>query len=104
MDVELKEVGERIRSLLPLGMSQKRLAEKAGMTPDALSRALNGQRGFSSGELALIADHLGADVYWLITGRDDPRRVEIAARHTWTRDSASATTLDATPTRPFSAR
>ncbi|SHT65365.1 Domain of uncharacterised function (DUF955) [Mycobacteroides abscessus subsp. abscessus] len=83
MDAELEAVGGRIRSRLPLGMSQKRLAEKAGMTPDALSRALNGQRGFSSTELARIADELGADVYWLITGRDDPRKVEIAARHKW---------------------
>ncbi|OJZ63500.1 helix-turn-helix domain-containing protein [Mycolicibacterium diernhoferi] len=83
MDAELKAVGDRIRSRLPLGMSQKRLAEKAGMTPDALSRALNGQRGFSSTELARLADELGADVYWMITGRDDPRKVEIAARHKW---------------------
>lgn len=83
MDAELKAVGDRIRSMLPLGMSQKRLAEKAGMTPDSLSRALNGQRGFSSTELARIADELGADVYWMITGRDDPRKVEIAARHKW---------------------
>ncbi|MGA5541293.1 helix-turn-helix domain-containing protein [Mycobacterium sp. NPDC051198] len=83
MDAELEAVGDRIRSLIPLGMSQRKLAEKSGMTPDALSRALNGQRGFSSSELARIADQLGADVYWLITGKDDPRRVEIAARHQW---------------------
>lgn len=76
-------VGERIRSLMPLGMSQRKLAEKAGMTPDALSRALNGQRGFSSTELARIARQLGADLYWLITGTPDPQKVEIAARHQW---------------------
>lgn len=83
MDAELKAVGDRIRSLLPSGMSQRSLAEKSGMTPDALSRALNGQRGFSSSELARIADRLGADLYWLITGRPDPQKVDIAARHQW---------------------
>ncbi|MBI5340553.1 MAG: ImmA/IrrE family metallo-endopeptidase [Mycolicibacterium rufum] len=83
MDAELHAVGERIRSLMPLGMSQRSLADKSGMTPDALSRALNGQRGFSSTELARIADQLGADVYWLITGKPDPWKVDIAARHQW---------------------
>jgi transcriptional regulator with XRE-family HTH domain len=60
--------------MMPLGMSQRALTEKAGMTTDALSRALNGQRGFSSRELARIADQLGADLYWLITGTPDPQR------------------------------
>lgn len=53
------------------------------MKPDALSRALNGQRGFSSRELARIADEIGADLYWLVTGERDPRRVSVAARHVW---------------------
>lgn len=53
------------------------------MTTDALSRALNGQRGFSSKELARIADEFGADLYWLVTGTPDPQRVDIAARHQW---------------------
>ena len=83
MDAELTAVGERIRSLMPLGMNQRKLAEKAQMTPDALSRALNGQRGFSSTELARIARQLGADLYWLITGSPDPQKVDIAARHQW---------------------
>jgi Zn-dependent peptidase ImmA (M78 family)/transcriptional regulator with XRE-family HTH domain len=83
MDAELMAAGERIRSLMPQGMSQRQLADKAGMTPDALSRALNGQRGFSSTELARIARQLGADLYWLITGTPDPQAVDIAARHQW---------------------
>ncbi|BAD59854.1 helix-turn-helix domain-containing protein [Nocardia farcinica] len=83
MDEALLAVGERIRSRLPGGTSQRKLAELVGMKPDALSRALNGQRGFSTIELARIADVIEADLYWLITGRRDPRRVEIAARHTW---------------------
>lgn len=53
------------------------------MKTDALSRALNGQRGFSSVELARIADALEADLYWLVTGEQDPHRVKIAARHSW---------------------
>lgn len=83
MDEDLRAVGERVRSRMALGMSQRRLAERARMMPDALSRALNGQRGFSSSELARVADVLGADLYWLVTGREDPHRVVVAARHHW---------------------
>lgn len=53
------------------------------MTPDAMSRATRGQRGFSSIELAEIADVLGLDVYWLITGQQDPIQVRVAARHAY---------------------
>ncbi|MBO0855117.1 MAG: ImmA/IrrE family metallo-endopeptidase [Nocardia sp.] len=83
MDERLTAVGDRIRSLMPSGMSQRVLAGRAGMKPDALSRALNGQRGFSSSELAMIAEELDADLYWLATGNEDPHRVQIAARHSW---------------------
>ncbi|MEV0291107.1 XRE family transcriptional regulator [Kribbella sp. NPDC050820] len=83
MDQQLLAVGERIRSQMPPGLSQRRLAGLVDMTPDALSRALNGQRGFSSIELASLADSLGVDIYWLITGRADPLRVDVAARHFW---------------------
>lgn len=76
-------IGERIRSRMTPGLSQRQLATHVGMTPDALSRALNGQRGFASVELAKIADVLGEDVYWLITGQKDPLRVNVAARHAW---------------------
>ncbi|MFD4461604.1 helix-turn-helix domain-containing protein [Nocardia sp. NPDC058480] len=86
MDEDLRAVGERIRSLMPGELSQRSLAERAGMKPDALSRALNGQRGFSSQELAHIADVIGADLHWLVTGAVDPRRVRIAARHAWDSD------------------
>lgn len=68
---------------MPLGMSQRQLAQSAGMTPDALSRALNGQRGLSPLEVAAIAQTLGADTHWLITGAPDPFAVTIAARHAW---------------------
>lgn len=83
MEQQVVAVGERIRSHLPAGLSQRRFAGLVDMTPDALSRALNGQRGFSSIELAKIADLLGVDMYWLVTGQEDPLRVTIAARHDW---------------------
>lgn len=76
-------VGERIRLRMPAGMSQRQLAHRTGMTPDALSRALNGQRGLSPVEVATIAQVLDADTHWLITGAADPFAVAIAARHSW---------------------
>lgn len=71
---------ECIRLTFP-EVRQQDIAERVGMTPDAFSRALNDKRAFSSIELALLADLLDADLHWLITGRRDPHRVRIAARH-----------------------
>ncbi len=51
------------------------------MTPDAFSRSLSGQRGFSAIELARIADFLGEDIHYLITGEPDPLRLRMVARH-----------------------
>lgn len=80
----MREIGDRIRSSMPDGMTQRQLAALVGMPPDALSRALNGQRGIAPLEVARVADALGADLQWLITGRPDPFRVEpAAARHAW---------------------
>ena len=81
MDRELLAVGERIRASMPNGMRQRELAARVGMTPDALSRALNGQRGFSILELTRISDDLQTGLSWLITGRPDPHKVTFAARH-----------------------
>jgi IrrE N-terminal-like domain len=55
------------------------VAERIGMTPDAFSRALGGERPFSSIELARLADLTGADLHWLITGQPDPHRVRVEA-------------------------
>lgn len=60
---------------------QRELAERVGMTPDAFSRALHGQRQFAAIELARVAEELGADVYWLITGAPEPNQLSVAARH-----------------------
>lgn len=80
-------IGDRIRAVMSdRGLSQREVAAETGMTPDALSRALNGQRGFGSVELARIAEILGADMYELVTGRADPNALKIAARHAFSRD------------------
>lgn len=77
-----KEIGRRVLDSLGT-LTRAALADRVGMTPDAMSRATRGQRGFSSVELADIADVLGVDVYWLITGHDDPIQVQVAARHAY---------------------
>lgn len=82
------ELGERIASridALKPPMTRKAFAEIVGLTPDALSRALAGQRGISSLELLLIAQALDADMHELVTGELDPRRVVLAARHDYDR-------------------
>jgi Zn-dependent peptidase ImmA (M78 family) len=71
---------QRLEQLSPRPLHRD-LAERTGMTPDAFSRALNGKRQFASIELARLADEIGADLHWLITGRQDPNRVSVAARH-----------------------
>lgn len=83
MDERTRAVGQRIRSVLPASWTQASLAVIAEMTPDAMSRALNGQRGFSMVELTAIAHALDVDLHWLVTGEVDPHRVSVAARHNW---------------------
>lgn len=77
------EIGQRVSDLLPQGRTQREIASDVGMTPDAFSRALSGQRGFAAIELARIADLLDADLHFLISGEPDPNRVLAAARHTF---------------------
>lgn len=64
-------------------IQQKQLAASVGMTPDALSRALNGQRGFAAVELADMARVLDADIHELITGEPGPLRFTLSARHSF---------------------
>ena len=88
--VNSTDVGSRVRSCMSgrtAVLTQREMAEAVGMTPDALSRSLNGARSFSSIELAMIAELLGVDVYWLITGRENPSRLVLFARHTFDRDT-----------------
>lgn len=80
-------IGDRVRDSIPAHVSQRRLAPEVGMTHDALSRALNGQRHFSAIELAALAERLNVDTHWLITGQQDPFKVRLAARHLWNQGS-----------------
>jgi Zn-dependent peptidase ImmA (M78 family)/transcriptional regulator with XRE-family HTH domain len=80
----MPSIGDRVRESLERvepALLQRDLAERIGMTPDAFSRAINGKRQFASIELALLAEAIGADLHWLITGQPDPHRVSVAARH-----------------------
>jgi IrrE N-terminal-like domain len=67
------------------------VAEAIGMTPDAFSRALNGKRQFASIELARLAEQIGADLHWLITGQPDPNRLSVAARHDFNHSNGQRT-------------
>lgn len=87
MEQELGErIAERIDALVP-SVTRKSFAWQIGMPPDALSRALRGQRGISSAELVRIAQVLDADIHELVTGAPDPRRVTLAARHDFDQDT-----------------
>jgi Zn-dependent peptidase ImmA (M78 family) len=77
------EIGQRVARMLPEGRTQREIASEVGMAPDAFSRALRGERGFSAVELAKLADVLKADVYFLITGEPDPNTVRVSARHSY---------------------
>ncbi|GAA2166880.1 ImmA/IrrE family metallo-endopeptidase [Pedococcus bigeumensis] len=81
-------VGERVRAAIRRAFqtatpTDASIAADIGMKPDAFSRAMSGNRAFSSLEIARLADVLSEDVHWLITGEPDPLSVRIAARHTW---------------------
>ncbi|MDO5092897.1 MAG: ImmA/IrrE family metallo-endopeptidase [Propionibacteriaceae bacterium] len=78
-----KGIGARVAHALPPGKTQKEVAARVGMTPDAFSRALRGERGFSAIELANLAEVLQEDIHYLITGEPDPNRLVLAARHNY---------------------
>ncbi|WP_281964983.1 helix-turn-helix domain-containing protein [Serinicoccus marinus] len=80
-------IGSRVARALPSGKTQKEVATRVGMTPDAFSRALKGERGFSAVELANLAEVLDEDVHYLITGQSDPNRLVLAARHGYDPDT-----------------
>lgn len=80
----MSSIGDRVIAVMrERGMTQKALAEQTQMTPDAMSRALRGQRGFAAVELADVARALDEDVYFLITGEPDPSQLAFAARHSF---------------------
>jgi len=90
-----QSIGLRVAQALPSGISQKEIAQQIGMTEDAFSRALRGQRGFSAIELANLAEVLDADIHLLITGQPDPNRLVPSARHNFDPESRARTVEDA---------
>lgn len=80
-------IGSRVARALPPGKTQKEVAANVGMTPDSFSRALKGERGFSAIELANLAEVLHQDIHYLITGKQDPNRLVLAARHDYHQDT-----------------
>lgn len=90
MDGIGERVLEQMRQACP-DSRQQDIAREVGMTPDAFSRALRGQRNFSSLELARLADLLDTDLYWLITGEPDPHRLTVAARHDFDHETGDRT-------------
>ncbi|MCT1997060.1 XRE family transcriptional regulator [Brachybacterium muris] len=80
-------IGERVLGALPVGTPQKEIARQVGMTEDAFSRALRGQRGFSALELARLAEVLDQDIHLLITGEPDPNRLVVSGRHNFDRET-----------------
>ncbi|MDR7381915.1 helix-turn-helix domain-containing protein [Promicromonospora iranensis] len=70
------------------GLTQADFATKVRLTPDKLSKSLNGTRRFTTLDLALIAETAGTTVDWLLTGRE-PERPAMAARAS--ADHATAT-------------
>ncbi|MDX2025500.1 XRE family transcriptional regulator [Microcella sp.] len=80
-------IGDRIRARMREAygesFTQSDLAHSVRMTPDALSRALNGQRLFATLELVRVANFLQTSLHWLATGEVDPAAAKVAARHTY---------------------
>jgi Zn-dependent peptidase ImmA (M78 family) len=75
-------LARRIRDALSRSrLTQRDLAAAVGMDPTALSKALAGQRGFGSLEVAVIAEHLGVPTTLLLADDgSDPSSVALAAR------------------------
>lgn len=110
-------IGERVRLCMTSGpgpsITQAELASAVRMAPDALSRALNGQRQFATLELVRIANYLQTSMHWLATGEPDPAATKVAARHTfdqaalrhepvdWTSERAAIETVAAAYTQAF---
>lgn len=94
----METIATRVRAALRRAeLKQNETAAAVGMTTDALSRALNGQRGFGAVELAEIAQLVREDVHWLITGERDPYRVVASARHTVDADNGERAVSGAVP-------
>lgn len=92
MDEIRLRVKDAMRSS-PRTLNQSAVAREIGMSTDALSRSLNGQRNFSAGELGLLAKALQVSLEWLITGdpRSEPHVDMSVDAITWRRDQVAET-------------
>lgn len=80
------EIGARVRGRLAEAeprLTQRDLAVRIDMSPDAFSRALSGKRAFTAVELVRLAEELRTSVHWFVTGEPDPFAVQVAGRHTF---------------------
>jgi transcriptional regulator with XRE-family HTH domain len=92
-----EEIGARMRARLrefSPKLTQRELAVKIEMTPDALSRALSGKRAFTVVELVKAAELLGTSAHWFVTGQPDPFAVKVAGRHTFDHDTKRHKPID----------
>lgn len=81
-------ISDRIRARLEqLNLKQEDLVERVNKSgvlsfdKTKLSKSLSGKRNFTSSEIAVIADFLSLDAYYLITGEHADYEPKIAARH-----------------------
>lgn len=78
----MEDVIGRIRSCIDLtGKQQGQIAEAVGLTPAQFSKSLSGNRSLSAVELASLATAFEVSLHWLLTGREDPMAIRVAARH-----------------------
>ncbi|MBG6181383.1 helix-turn-helix domain-containing protein [Arthrobacter sp. CAN_A1] len=83
-------IGARVKARLQnLNAKQSEVAARVGMSPDAFSRSVNGQRSFSALELIDLAEVLGTSMHWLATGEPDPYELKLSARHTFDPETRS---------------
>jgi Zn-dependent peptidase ImmA (M78 family)/transcriptional regulator with XRE-family HTH domain len=96
MPADQEDLRKRVRELiLRAGTTQARFADEIGLDSTKLSKAVNGVRRFSALELALIAEHHGTTVDWLLTGVSR-QSAALAARATSTQCDAWTTALERT--------
>lgn len=62
---------ERLRSIIPNGLSQKDFAQKIGVAGSTFSTWLAGDATPKIDALNAIAAQTGCDLHWLITGKDE---------------------------------
>lgn len=83
MDLSTEALAARVQQAVRTsGLTQQQLADRIGVDPTALSKALGGKRNFKPLELALIAEQLGLSIQQLLADDQDenPGEAVIAAR------------------------